>query len=87
MKTAAKKPHTPPPAPVAPAGTFEQLDIVLRQLVAEHEKLLVLASEHRRAIAQADAAALSICMGHQQAIVQKITILERQRQSIVRPMG
>jgi hypothetical protein len=83
MKTLGKKAQTPPPAPASPEGTFEQLDIVLRQLVTEHEKLLGLAAEHRRAIAQADAAALGVCLGHQQAIVQKITGLERQRQTIV----
>ena len=69
MKTANK--HQ---APVAPAtGTaFEQLDAVLRMLVSGHEKLLALAGEHRRAIAQADAAGLTKCMGAPQQIGLRI---------------
>lgn len=62
---------------------YEQLDAVLRQLVIEHEKLLAQASEHRRAIAQADAAALGASMAAQQILVQRIAALERQRQTIV----
>ncbi len=79
MKTAHKQ-----QVPVTTAVTaFEQLDGVLRLLVAEHEKLLALAAEHRRAIAQADAPALTKCITTQQQVVQRITGLERQRQTVV----
>ncbi len=79
MRTAVKQQAAP--AVVAPG--FEQLDAVLRMLVSEHEQLLTLAQEHRRAISQADAAALSRCLGAQQQAVQRIAALERQRQTVV----
>lgn len=73
MKTAASSVLSP----------YEQLDAVLRELVIEHEKLLAQATEHRRAIAQADAAALGASMAAQQTLVHRIAALERQRQGIV----
>ena len=80
MKSANK---TQSPSPAAGATAFEQLDAVLRLLVGEHEKLLELAGEYRRAIAQADGPGLARCMGAQQQVVQRITGLERQRQTVV----
>ena len=76
------KPIAKPGAPSL-LTPYEQLDAVLRQLVVEHEKLLSQAAEHRRAIAQADAGALGVSMSAQQNLVQRITALERQRQTIV----
>jgi len=86
MKTPTRPaPHHPQASKApGPAGTpFEQLDAVLRALLAEHEKLLALAGDHGRAIAQADAAALSTVLIAQSAAVSRISMLERQRQSIV----
>ncbi len=71
------------PAPPSTLSPYEQLDAVLRQLVIEHEKLLTQAGEYRRAIAQADAAALGASMEVQQTLTQRIVVLERQRQEIV----
>ncbi len=76
------KPLMKPAAP-STLTPYEQLDAVLRQLVIEHEKLLTQAGQHRRAIAQADAAALGASMEAQQVLAQRIVVLERQRQEVV----
>jgi hypothetical protein len=77
----------PPPRPaspaITPAAAFEQLDGVLRLLLAEHETLLALTSQHRAAISAADGHALGACIGRQNEVVQRIASLEKQRQAIV----
>jgi len=70
------------PQPVAPA-TYEDLDAVLRELLAENERLLAHAIDHREAIKRADAAALNAAIVGQNTIVQRIAALERRRQAIV----
>jgi hypothetical protein len=76
--------HAKAAPPVAgAAGPFEQLDAVLRQLLAEHERLLALAGEHKAAISAADGRALGLCIGRQNEVVQRIAGLEKQRQVIV----
>jgi hypothetical protein len=64
-------------------GAFEQLEVILRLLVGEHERLLALTGEHGRAIATANVHALSVCIGKQNEVVQRIAALERQRQGLV----
>jgi hypothetical protein len=80
MKTLSKPKN---PIEAIPGSAFEQLDATLRLLVAEHQKLLALADEHRRAIMQADAQGLNACLAKQSEVVQRVSDLERRRQGIV----
>lgn len=79
--------HKPTPSP----ASYEHLETLLRALLSEHERLLALAAEQSRAIAHADARALSACIAQQHAATQKISALERQRQTVAaalaRPAG
>lgn len=75
-------PHLPAPMPAQP-GALDQLETVLRDLLAEHERMLALTTEHRRAISEADIGALRRCMEGQGEIVSSIATLERKRQAIV----
>lgn len=89
-------PRQPTPAPhsVAPATgaarampsdvlLFDELDAVLRDLLKEHQQLLELTTEHRRAISHADAPALNTCIGRQSETVLRIAALEKKRQQVV----
>ncbi len=75
------------PASPQPAGStvadFDKLDGVLRSLLGEHERLLALAKEHQRAIAQADAAGLSSILAEQAEILHRVTGLEQLRRALV----
>ena len=62
---------------------FEELDSVLRELLKEHQHLLELTTEHRRAISQADAAALNTCIRLQGETVVRVAALEKKRQLAV----
>jgi hypothetical protein len=78
---------TPTPAgPVALAAAAEQLDSVLRQLVAAHEELLRLAGAQRSAISRADVRSLTDVMSAQSAVAERVVDLERQRQGVVAAM-
>lgn len=84
MTRTPSKPGQPHPVKTpTPAAPFEQLDGVLRQLLSEHEKLLLLTGEHKAAIAAADGQALGRCVVRQNEVVQRIAALEKQRQTIV----
>lgn len=84
---AARLPKAAPSATAAdpsPARTpLEELDTLLRQMIAEHETLLTLATEHRRAIAQADMSGLASAVHKQQEGVQRIAALERRRATLI----
>jgi hypothetical protein len=83
-QTPSAQGHSPAGAvPGGPGAAFEHLEVVLRHLLAEHERLLALAGEHKAAIAAADGRALGLCIGRQNEIVQRIAGLERERQTIV----
>lgn len=70
-----------------PSVSTERLDALLRALVAEHERLLVIAGEHRAALAGADLPALNSCIIRQNEIVQRISELERERQALTGRAG
>lgn len=70
----------------AAGATLDALDGVMQQLLAEHEGLLALAVEHRRAISQADLPAMDACMSRQQALFARITELEIRRQGLVQTL-
>lgn len=63
-------------------GSFDELDRVLRRLIEEHEGLLVLAQEHRRAIAAADVTAMQACLGQQAAALARVQQLEVRRRQV-----
>lgn len=65
----------------------EELDQVLRGLIAAHEELLGLAAAHRSAISRADVRALAEVTGAQAAVAERVGELERQRQAAVAVMA
>lgn len=65
----------------------EELDQVLRGLIAAHEELLALATAHRSAIGRADVRALADVTNAQAAVMERVGELERQRQAIVAVMA
>jgi hypothetical protein len=81
-------PSAPPPtAPLNPLSVAaEQLDRILRELVAAHEELLGLAGAQRSAISRADVRSLSDVTNAQTAVAERIADLERQRQATVAVM-
>lgn len=66
------------------ATQTEALSVVLQQLVAEHEGLLVLAGQYRDALARADVQAMESCLEQQSAALFRVQDLELRRQQIVR---
>lgn len=64
----------------------ESLDGALRGLVAAYEELLQLATLHRSAIQRADVRALADVMAAQQALAERVTELEQQRQAAAAAM-
>lgn len=80
-----RQPPAPPAAPAPPTmpALYDQLDAVLRALLAEHERMLAITADHRRAIAEADAVALNACLERHAGSAQRVAELERQRQGIV----
>lgn len=77
----------PAPVPSPDSGPavadFDKLDGVLRELLAEHERLLMLTREHQRAIATADIGGLTHCLTAQGEVIQRVATLERLRQVLV----
>ena len=73
----------PTQAPAKPPSAFDDLDAVLREMISEHEMLLGLAVEHRRALASANLKALGACIQRQNQAVQRIALAEKRRESIV----
>jgi hypothetical protein len=77
--------------PAGGGGTVDamggELEGLLKDLLAEHERLLALAGEHRAAIRGADAAALGECVKRQNQAVQRIAELETRRLTLAARMG
>jgi hypothetical protein len=61
----------------------EELERLLRGLLAEHGELLTLAAEHRAAISKADSSALAACVRRQNEVVQRVADLERRRMALM----
>jgi hypothetical protein len=66
------------------ASAAAPLETVLESMIAEHQRLLEAARRQRRAISEADAAAIAECIREQNRIVQRIASLERERAEAVR---
>lgn len=82
----ASTPNSKPaatPATIAP-DPFVELDAALRDLVTDHEALLSLAKEHRRAIAAADVSAMHRCLEEQDKRLGLIRQHEARRQNAIR---
>lgn len=86
----SNRPTTTPNAPSArpaPANAstqcLEQLTGVMSGLLAEHERMLALTVEHRRAISEADMGALRACLTQQGEVAGAIAALEKQRLALV----
>lgn len=60
-----------------------RLELVLRDMCAEHQSLLSQTEAHRSALARADGAALRRCVGQQSETLQRIAQLEKQRALLV----
>lgn len=81
--------RTPAPtkaiSPQAAAGTdLDHLDTLLRELIAEHESLLAVTIEHRKALSEADLSGLSRCIQEQNRLVQRIAAIDIRRATVVR---
>lgn len=82
---------TPTETPVAqdprPVELGEQLETLLRELVAAHESLLKIAADHRDAIRQADARGMQEAQSRVEAVCRTIAGLDRQRQDLTAAMA
>lgn len=88
MSHPAGRPPLPPmpaarPTGAAEAALYERLDAVLRALLAEHEGMLSIVTEHRHALASANSAALGACLERHAEAAQRVALLERERQTVV----
>ncbi len=61
----------------------DRLDGLLTDLANEHETLLVLAGEHREALAHADAPAIGRVIAQTSEVLERIAGIEQDRQSLV----
>lgn len=59
------------------------LEQILRELTAEHEKLSETSRRRRAAIASADPAGMAECLTAEAAIAQRIALIESRRESLV----
>lgn len=55
----------------------------LVELIAEHERLLVVLAEHRRAIARADAKAMGVWIARENEIVARLRELNERRRGLI----
>lgn len=68
----------------AQAGLPERLESLIQQLHSAYEAMDELADARRRAVTSADLRALGDCVQRENAEVQRIAALDRERESIVR---
>lgn len=69
------------------AEALAGLDQTLELLISEHEGLLELAREHKRAIGAADVTGMQACMELQEAALGRVQSLELRRQGLVRTLS
>ncbi len=67
------------PAPADPARALDDLDAAVRDLIAEHERLIVAVGVQREAVAKADGGKLSAAIVLQGESAQRIAQIERRR--------
>jgi hypothetical protein len=70
-------------APMRAELDTDRLELLLGDLSHEHESLLVLAGEHRDAIAHADAHAISDVIAQTGSVLERIAEIEQDRQTII----
>lgn len=78
---AIKNPGNAAPAP-GPALAVE-LESILRELAVHQNDLLILATEHRAAIARADTSAIASCVERQAAILERSRATEQRRRTLI----
>lgn len=71
-------------APQPSARISEDLESLLREFIAKHERLLQLTIDHHQAIRQADTAKCDKIAGESRAVLSEIAELESGRQALVR---
>jgi hypothetical protein len=79
--------HAQAASPALPALTIQQgaeLRSLVGELLALHERMLVLNHEHRAAISRADAKALEACVAAQSASATRLVELDGRRATLVR---
>lgn len=67
------------PAPMDPARALDELDAAVRDLIAEHERLIVAVEFQRSAVARADGKGLNEAIIQQGESAQRIAQIERRR--------
>ena len=79
MTRLAPQTSAPRPAPMDPAKALDELDAAVRDLVAEHERLIVAVGIQREAVATADGQKLNAAIIQQGESAQRIAQIERRR--------
>lgn len=75
----AHPPHAPRSAPPDPARALEELDAAVRELIVEHERLLLAVADQREAVSRADGPGLNAAILLQGESAQRIAQIERRR--------
>lgn len=80
MIRTATPPRTPTRAlPTDPARALDDLDAAVRELIVEHERLIVAVADQRDAVSRADGSRLTAAILRQGESAQRIAQIERRR--------
>ncbi len=75
------------PAPMEPSRALDELEASVRELIAEHERLIVTVGMQRDAVAAADGQKLNAAIMEQGESAQRIAQIERRRIAAIAALG